>query len=148
MRQRACGIVLKDGRVLMVRHVHDDRDYWTFPGGGIEAGESIFEAAKREVLEETEIDVNPIALVHSFQSDDNESHCVLMTSPAKLIAPTLGSDPEEIDLPFADRMLRDVAWRLVDEVNHHPVVAQVLEKALEKELEKALEEEQARGRTT
>jgi 8-oxo-dGTP diphosphatase len=128
-RQRANGIVLKDGHMLMVRHVHDERDYWTFPGGGIEEGETIFEAAKREVLEETGICVEPVDLIHSFQSDGNESHCVLMTSPPMLVTPTLGDDPEEAHLPIGSKILQDVAWRLVEEVAHHPIIARVLAEA-------------------
>lgn len=115
--------------MLMVRHVHDGRDYWTFPGGGIEAGESVFEAAKREVLEETNLDLDPLDLIHSFESDENETHCVLMQPPQMLIPPKLGGDPEEEGLPPEERMLRDVAWRLVIEVNHHPIIARVLVEA-------------------
>ena len=115
--------------MLMVRHVHDDRDYWTFPGGGIEEGETVLEAAKREVLEETGIHVDPIDLIHSFISDGNESHCVLMTTPQELEVPSLGNDPEEAHLPADTKMLRDVAWRLVEEVAHHPIIARVLYEA-------------------
>ena len=129
MRQRACGIVLKDGYLLMVRHVHDNRDYWTFPGGGIEAGESILEAARREVLEETGILVEPLEHIHTFESDNSASHCVLMTSPSSLESPSLGSDPEEDHLEQELKMLQDVAWRLIEEVSHHPVIARVLEEA-------------------
>ena len=115
--------------MLMVRHVHDERDYWTFPGGGIEQGETILQAAKREVFEETGISVEPIDLIHTFQSDGNESHCVLMTSPPELEAPSLGADPEEAHLPKEAQMLRDVAWRLIEEVAHHPIIARVLDEA-------------------
>lgn len=126
LRQRACGIVIKDNHLLMVRHVHDSRDYWTFPGGGIESGETVLQAAQREVLEETGILLEPIDLIHSFESQGNESHCVLMEPPSQWITPSLGIDPEEAHLPEEAKMLRDVAWRLIDEVNHHPIIARVV----------------------
>ena len=78
------------------------------------------------VLEETGLNLDPVDLIHSFISDDNETHCILMHPPTTLIPPVLGSDPEEDSLPLAERMLREVAWRLVDDVNHHPIIARVL----------------------
>ena len=46
-------VVLQDeeGRILMVRQHHEDRDLWMVPGGGIEEGENSIEAAVREVKE-------------------------------------------------------------------------------------------------
>jgi len=32
-RIRACGAVFHQDRILMVRHIHDGRDYWTLRGG-------------------------------------------------------------------------------------------------------------------
>ncbi|WP_028547743.1 NUDIX domain-containing protein [Paenibacillus sp. UNC451MF] len=47
------GAVIKDkhGRILMQRR--SDYGNWGLPGGGMEAGESVEETMKREVLEET-----------------------------------------------------------------------------------------------
>lgn len=52
----AAGAVVTDpqGRVLLVRRDHDpQRGRWSVPGGRVEPGESLGEAAAREVLEET-----------------------------------------------------------------------------------------------
>jgi mutator protein MutT len=48
--------VVKDGAVLLVRRANPpDAGLWGFPGGKIEFGESIEQAALRELLEETGI---------------------------------------------------------------------------------------------
>ncbi len=57
-RISAGGIVVQDGKVLLVRLVEPDRyDFWVMPGGGIEADEGILRAAEREVWEETNLTV-------------------------------------------------------------------------------------------
>lgn len=58
-RKRAAAVIIRDGRLLMVRErgtgplgLHDGQEYWTVPGGGIEAGETPEHAVMREVVEE------------------------------------------------------------------------------------------------
>jgi ADP-ribose pyrophosphatase YjhB (NUDIX family) len=51
-------IVDDDGRVLMDRTHHSDRDafYW-FPGGGMEPGETSDECLRRELMEEAAVEI-------------------------------------------------------------------------------------------
>jgi 8-oxo-dGTP diphosphatase len=63
-RRRVSAIIVRDGHVLMVRERnrgpsgrHDGLEYWTLPGGGVEAGEPDDEAVRREVREETGLTV-------------------------------------------------------------------------------------------
>ena len=52
----AIAVVIQDGRVLLVRRANPpDAGRWGFPGGKIEAGETIEQAAVRELFEETAI---------------------------------------------------------------------------------------------
>ncbi|MCX4957773.1 NUDIX domain-containing protein [Streptomyces virginiae] len=59
-RRRVAAVIVRDGCVLMVRERglgrtgrHDGPEYWTLPGGGLEAGEEPEDAVRREVAEET-----------------------------------------------------------------------------------------------
>ncbi len=126
MRQRACGIVIRKGAVLMVRHVHDGRDYWTLPGGGLEPDETKLEAAKREVMEETGIAVEAVKLLFTFEARTSISHCVLMTSPDSDAQVILGADPEEAHLPPAQRMLREAAWQDIEAMADNPLIERAL----------------------
>lgn len=56
-RPSARGIVIKDGKVAMIHSAQ--YDYYKFPGGGIEAGETPKEAMIREVKEESGLTVIP-----------------------------------------------------------------------------------------
>jgi len=51
-------VVGPSGRVLM--HRRSDNGLWGLPGGAVEAGESVGEAAEREVLEETGVTVRAL----------------------------------------------------------------------------------------
>ncbi len=62
----AKAVVIKDGKILMGKRL-DETDYGLFelPGGKMERGETIEECFKREVLEETGLEVQPINLTGS-----------------------------------------------------------------------------------
>jgi 8-oxo-dGTP diphosphatase len=54
----AGAVVLKEGRVLLVKRFKDpDKGCWSIPGGGVELGETVYEAALREVKEECAIEI-------------------------------------------------------------------------------------------
>lgn len=53
--------VIQDGRVLLTQR--EDFEVWCLPGGGVEPGESLAQAAIREVREETGLEVELVRLV-------------------------------------------------------------------------------------
>jgi 8-oxo-dGTP diphosphatase len=51
-------VVIQDGRILMVRRSQEPaKGKWSIPGGGLELGETLYEGARREVLEECSVEV-------------------------------------------------------------------------------------------
>ena len=55
--------IVREGRVLLTRRAQPPlQNLFTLPGGAVEAGETLEEAVKREVLEETAITIAPVAL--------------------------------------------------------------------------------------
>jgi 8-oxo-dGTP diphosphatase len=60
-------IVVRDGGVLLVRRGQPPSEgLWAIPGGRVELGESLQEAAEREIMEETGLTIRARHPVHTF----------------------------------------------------------------------------------
>ena len=60
-------IIIEEDRVLLVKRVHPPiQGQWSIPGGVLEVGEFVREAAKREVEEETGLEIEPGELLGVF----------------------------------------------------------------------------------
>jgi ADP-ribose pyrophosphatase YjhB (NUDIX family) len=85
--------IIRDGRFLVVRRARAPAaGLFTLPGGCVEAGETLFAAVAREVLEETGLTVEPLALAGHreviLRDADNrvERHFVILTFAARWVA--------------------------------------------------------------
>ncbi|MGV8121120.1 MAG: NUDIX domain-containing protein [Candidatus Xenobiia bacterium LiM19] len=58
VRIRVAVVLLRDSKILMVEHQKDGKTYWLLPGGGLNYGEKIEECARREIKEETNLDIS------------------------------------------------------------------------------------------
>ena len=60
-------VVVRDGRALIVKRAHEPRKgEWSLPGGLLELGESLQDAARREIKEETHLDVTVGPIIETF----------------------------------------------------------------------------------
>ena len=67
-------VVFKDGCVLLVRRGQPPaEDLWAIPGGSVEIGETLREAAEREILEETDIQIRASKPIYTFDVIDRDS---------------------------------------------------------------------------
>jgi 8-oxo-dGTP diphosphatase len=139
-RPRACGALIQDDAILMVRHVESTRSYWTLPGGGLEVGETPAEAAAREVWEETGLRVRSVRLLwegtYGHGAAVSAEYCYLVERQAEeqeTAVATLGLDPEEAHLPIHQRLLQGVAWVPLEDMGQDPQVTRVLQALAEEE---------------
>jgi ADP-ribose pyrophosphatase YjhB (NUDIX family) len=58
-------VILRGEEILLIKHQEHQhgRAYWVLPGGGIEAGETEVQCVQREVQEETNLEVEVVALL-------------------------------------------------------------------------------------
>ena len=57
IRDRISGIVIKDGKLLMLTHENGPHSLLWTPGGGVEKGENDLECLKRELKEELDVEL-------------------------------------------------------------------------------------------
>ena len=63
------GLILHEKKVLLtIRGKEPSKGMWGIPGGVVEVGETLEDAVKREVLEETGLQVKPIRLITIFDT--------------------------------------------------------------------------------
>ncbi|GMU91590.1 MAG: NUDIX hydrolase [Candidatus Hydrogenedentota bacterium] len=103
-RVRVAAIIMKGEQVLLVRHVKDARSYWLLPGGGLEAGETMGDALRRELREEASVDirVDDLVFVNDSIAPDGSRHVVNLYFSAEIVGGNLarGGDTRVVEARF------------------------------------------------
>jgi ADP-ribose pyrophosphatase YjhB (NUDIX family) len=73
-RIRVSAILRQESRILLIRQEKGNRKYWLLPGGGVNAGETLVDAVRRELTEECGIEPGlplegPVAVVESISPE-------------------------------------------------------------------------------
>ncbi|HEY4484459.1 MAG TPA: NUDIX hydrolase [Candidatus Paceibacterota bacterium] len=69
MKHRVAGIVIKDGEILLMHRVKNGKEYYVFPGGCVESGESREEVLKRELKEELGLSIDEYEFAFEFENE-------------------------------------------------------------------------------
>jgi 8-oxo-dGTP diphosphatase len=85
---------------LIVRNRRGDSYYWSLPGGAVEAGETLEQAAIREVEEETgyKIAISGLHSVREAFYSENGHHTIIVTFLAAIIGGELRIDDPDHDI--------------------------------------------------
>jgi 8-oxo-dGTP diphosphatase len=117
-------IVVRDGRALLVRRGHPPSEgLWAIPGGSVELGETLQEAAEREIMEETGLTIRAGEPVYTFDvilRDDAgrvRFHYVIVDLQADYVRGELHSGDDA----------RDARWVAPKELEKLPVNRTTLE---------------------
>ena len=125
------GVVIRDERTLLIRRGSAPLEgEWSIPGGMLELGETILEGVRRELLEETAIEVRVLDLIEVFERVTRDEvgklkyHFVILDYLCEAVRgeAQAGSD------------VTDVAWARESELSKYsltPTATRVIQKAFE-----------------
>lgn len=127
IRVRIAVVLLSDGKVLMVEHQKDGRTYWLLPGGGLKYGEKIEECARREIKEETNLDINLGKFLFLSESiaPDGSRHILNLFFLGEITdgIPKVGDEIRLKSLEFH-------SFEDLDKIDMHPPLGGLLKQAL------------------
>ena len=99
-------VVFKGGDVLLIQRGRPPRvGQWSLPGGAQELGETVFEAARREVMEETGVEVDILGLVDVVDSiqPDGDARILFHYTLVDVVAEWRSGEPRAGDDAAAAR---------------------------------------------
>lgn len=89
-------LILRRHRILMARRGKEPlKGWWSLPGGALETGEALEDAVRREVREETGLEIRPLGVLEIFErimrdgSGAPEYHYVLIDYMCRIIGGSL-----------------------------------------------------------
>ena len=112
-------LVVRKNKILLVKHKHNNREYFTLPGGGIEKGETPETAAIRELHEECAVHgtiINKVSeyLLPEFMPDgDGRAKLYTFHMDIGDQDPKLGYDPEHLG---SEQILVELRWLALNEI--------------------------------
>jgi 8-oxo-dGTP diphosphatase len=105
---RVAGLLVNEGRILMVEQGRGEERYWLLPGGGVRFGETLSEALRREFVEELGLRVavnRLLAIVESISPEPSYAkhvvHLVFEISAAPELPP-IPQDGAVLSAAFLD----------------------------------------------
>ena len=99
-------LILRRGRILMAQRGKEPlKGWWSLPGGALETGERLADAVRREVREETGLEIEPLSVFEIFErimpdaAGVTEYHYVLIDYLCRITGGTLcpGDDVCAVD---------------------------------------------------
>lgn len=108
--------IIQDGdRIFATQRGYGDfKDWWEFPGGKMEAGETPEQALVREIREELSADIKVGKLLHTVEWDYPEFHLTMHCFMCSLVADAMHLNEHEAAKWLTADTLSSVKWLPAD----------------------------------
>lgn len=110
-------VIFRDDHVLLIRRGKAPfKGQWSIPGGGLEFGEKLEEGVRREVREETAVEVEITALIGVFEALPEDAgqltHTVMIDYLGEWISgePIAGDDAQAAEFAEIDEAMARLSW--------------------------------------
>lgn len=108
-------IIRKKGKIFATQRGYGDwKDWWEFPGGKIESGESPEEALKREIREELSTDISVDEFFCTVEYDYPKFHLTMHCYLCSLLNDALHLNEHEAARWLSKEELNNVKWLPAD----------------------------------
>ena len=108
-------IIRKEGRIFATQRGYGEwKDWWEFPGGKMEPGETPEEALKREIREELSTEIRVDDLLCTVEYDYPKFHLTLHCYLCSLVTDALHLNEHEAARWLANDELDSVKWLPAD----------------------------------
>jgi 8-oxo-dGTP diphosphatase len=87
---RVYGVLRRAGKLLLTRSRFKDKEFVNFPGGAVEPGEPPLSALKRELLEETGLEIKPVRILYVSEAAHVSTHTNLQIVSAYWLIEQVG----------------------------------------------------------
>lgn len=109
-------VIIKDGQVFATQRGYGEfKDWWEFPGGKIESGETPQVALKREIREELDAEIEVKELLETVEWDYPNFHLTMHCFLCSLLSESLHLNEHEAATWLTHETLRSVKWLPADE---------------------------------
>mgnify|MGYP002672028504 FL=1 len=106
----------EQGRIFATQRGYGDwKDWWEFPGGKIEAGETLQQALKREIHEELDAEIEVNELLRTIDYDYPQFHLTMHCFKCKLTNSHITLLEHEAAKWLTSDELQSVKWLPADE---------------------------------
>ncbi len=131
MRIRAGGILIEDNKLALIERHRGERHYFSFPGGGVDKGETFEEAVIREIAEELGLHVQVLRRIADLRFNGEMQYYFLVEKIGGEFGTGTGEEYREYDPNYGT--YQPLWLPIVDLPNHNilpPKLAQLVIRSL------------------